>query len=302
MLQWSDFKENLSSSVGNIQARTDFCDVTLACEDESDTVSAHRIVLSSGSSFFDRILRKTSSHPQPLVFLPGLKKHHLDSILAFLYLGWARVPQEELLDFLSAARLLGVRGLEQGEGSEGEKIKRQVDRLPPTTANEFDEDQKSSWPSHGDSLRETSDSKVLPSTSLPGPAQMEEDENERKMSTTLLRKKYMRKSTAPIWELMARSSENPSIAHCNLCGNRQTCIGGTTTNMVYHIKNKHPGTQEAEILELKMKEREKKCSDSQMDSLMEDMILQAGERWQCKVCAKITATRENLRKHVRTHA
>ena len=292
MLQWSDFQENLSTSLGKIQARSEFCDVTLACEDDSETVSAHRIVLSSGSSFFDRILRRTSSHPQPLVFLPGLRKHHLDSILVFLYLGWARVPQEELLDFLSAARLLGVRGLEQSEGSEGEKVKWQVDRLPSTKT---DEDEKSSWPASGDSLKETSDSLGLPSTPLPDLDELEE-------SKTLLRKKYMRKSTAPIWELMARSSENPSIAHCNLCGNRQTCIGGTTTNMVYHIKNKHPGSQEAEILELKMKEREKKSSDGQMDSLMEDMTSQVGERWQCKVCAKIAATRENLRKHVRTHA
>ena len=305
MLQWSDFQENLSASVGNIRAGTDFCDVTLACEDESDTVAAHRIVLSSGSSFFDRILRKTSSHPQPLVFLPGLRKHHLDSILGFLYLGWARVPHEELLDFLSAARLLGVRGL---EGSEEKQVKWQVDRGPTTN-----EDQKTSWlQSSGDSLQETSaleeetsqentDSKVLVST-CPTGSEDENQSNTRTTSKDLIKRKYMRKSTAPIWELMTRSSENLSIAHCNLCGNKATCIGGTTTNMVYHIKNRHPGTQEAEILELKMKEREKKTPNAQMDFLMEDMILGVGERWQCKVCAKITATRENLRKHVKTHA
>ena len=301
LLQWSDFQENLSTSVGNIRAGNDFCDVTLACEDESDTVSAHRVILASGSSFFDRVLRRTSSHPQPLVFLPGLRRRHLDSILAFLYLGWARVPQEELLDFLSAARLLGVRGLES-EGSEEKQVKWQVDRGPRRTNDELNEDQKSSWlSSSAGSFKEDADNI---STHTKGLADLEEDENKSNTGTdskTFLKKKYMRKSTAPIWELMVRSTENPNIAHCNLCGSKSTCIGGTTTNMVYHIKNRHPGTQEAETLELKMKEREKKSSNAQLDSLMEDMILEVGERWQCKVCAKITATRENLRKHVRTH-
>ena len=65
----------------------------------------------------------------------------------------------------------------------------------------------------------------------------------------------------------------------------------------------HPDTKEAEMLELKMKEREKKFAKPQMgDSLLEDMILQVGERWQCKVCAKISSTREHLNKHVRAHA
>ena len=39
LLQWSDFQENLSTSVEKVQARSEFCDVTLACEDESDNDS-----------------------------------------------------------------------------------------------------------------------------------------------------------------------------------------------------------------------------------------------------------------------
>ena len=293
LLQWSDFQENLSTTVGNIRERTEFCDVTLACEDDNDDmpVAAHRIVLSSGSSFFDRILRKTLSHPQPLVFLPGLKRHQLDSILTFLYLGWARVPQEELLDFLNAAKLLGVRGL---EATEEKKDKLHLDRSPIMIG----EDQNSSWQASDDSsLGETS------AFEEPFKEESEEEEIQSKISKSSTKNKISRKSTAPVWELMERSDEDRNIAHCNLCGNKLTCIGGTTTNMVYHVKNKHPDTKEAEMLELKMKEREKKFAKPQMgDSLLEDMILQVGERWQCKVCAKISSTREHLNKHVRAHA
>ena len=70
--------------------------------------------------------------------------------------------------------------------------------------------------------------------------------------------------------------------------------------MVNHIKFKHSGTEEAEDLESKMEARKK--TSLQMDSFMEDMIMQVGEKWQCKVCAKITRSRETLNRHVRKHA
>ena len=211
LLQWSDFQKNLSSSVESCYSKTDFCDVTLACEDDADTVAAHRIVLSSGSSFFQRVLRKTSSHPQPLVFLPGLRKQHLDSILAFLYFGWARVPQEDLLDFLSAARLLGVRGLE----SEGEKDKIKSSN---TKGSDKEEEEGPGWQIQAESsnseesLQDLEDDKQLVST-LHHTGILKTEEGLSKSAQALLKRKYTRNSNAPVWQFMTRSVQIIIIVH-----------------------------------------------------------------------------------------
>ena len=116
LLQWSDFQENRSTYYQNVRLSLDFSDVTLACEDdEGFTIEAHRFVLASGSSFFQRLLsrKKTSEHPHPLIFLTGMRRNHLEAVMDFLYLGETRVQQTELLEFLQAAQTLGVTGLLQ---------------------------------------------------------------------------------------------------------------------------------------------------------------------------------------------
>ena len=43
-LQWNEFKENISSAVGDLRHDNEFTDVTLACED-GQQVEAHKVVL-----------------------------------------------------------------------------------------------------------------------------------------------------------------------------------------------------------------------------------------------------------------
>ena len=73
LLEWSAFHSNLSSSLHNVWSTQEFSDVTLAYDDNEGTLKAHRIILSSGSSFFQRILaEKRTSHPHPLLYLAGV--------------------------------------------------------------------------------------------------------------------------------------------------------------------------------------------------------------------------------------
>ena len=73
-------------------------------------VRAHKVVLSSSSSFFRQFLRD-HSQPNPWLFLRGVDAKLLDWLMDFIYLGEVMVTQESFPAFLALARDLGVRGL-----------------------------------------------------------------------------------------------------------------------------------------------------------------------------------------------
>ena len=108
-LKWNDFQSLVQVSFGDLRTDTDFTDVTLACEDQS--IKAHKVVLSACSPFFKKLL-KTHSHPQPLIYMKGMRASSLMAIIDFLYLGEANIFQEELDNFLALAEELQLKGLE----------------------------------------------------------------------------------------------------------------------------------------------------------------------------------------------
>ena len=108
-LQWNDFKDNVSSSFGDLREDRDFTDVTLACED-GNQIEAHKVILASSSPFFKDILKR-NKHPHPLIFMRGLKSEDLVAIVDFLYFGEANVFQENLDSFLALAEELRLKGL-----------------------------------------------------------------------------------------------------------------------------------------------------------------------------------------------
>ena len=54
-LKWADFAANAEKSFERARCAQEFFDVTLVCEDSE--LEAHRLVISSGSEFFQNILR-----------------------------------------------------------------------------------------------------------------------------------------------------------------------------------------------------------------------------------------------------
>ena len=106
-LKWNDFQNLVQASFGDLRTDNDFTDVTLTCENQS--IKAHKVVLSSCSPFFKKLL-KTHSHPQPLIYMRGMKASSLTAIINFLYLGEANVFQDDLDDFLALAEELQAEG------------------------------------------------------------------------------------------------------------------------------------------------------------------------------------------------
>ena len=105
----TEFTQNISRTLQDLRSNQEFSDVTLACED--DQMEAHRVVLASGSKFFQRIFTHHRSSSNTLVFMRGVKKAQMVSILDFLYCGEASVLEDDLNDFLSIANDLGLEGI-----------------------------------------------------------------------------------------------------------------------------------------------------------------------------------------------
>merc|ERR1719319_412650 len=108
-LKWDDFGKNLRSVFSELRHSSEFFDVTLACED--GRVEAHRLVLSSASPVFRRILQPTL-HPHPLVYMRGVGVATLEAVLDFIYSGEANILEDQLEAFLTIARELQLKGLE----------------------------------------------------------------------------------------------------------------------------------------------------------------------------------------------
>ena len=69
-LKWHDFQENIKSSFRELKSDNDFADVTLACEDGQ--FQAHKLILSTSSLFFRRVLKRTDKNLQLVIFMTPL--------------------------------------------------------------------------------------------------------------------------------------------------------------------------------------------------------------------------------------
>ena len=88
----------------------EFTDVTLATNDDKQ-VDAHRIILSSQSLFFNRILQKNGKS-NLLIYLPNINHAELESVLKYIYLGETEVEEQNLEKFIAIGKEFKIRGFE----------------------------------------------------------------------------------------------------------------------------------------------------------------------------------------------
>ena len=121
-LKWNDFQDQAQASFQELRSDNDFTDVTLACEDQS--IKAHKVILSACSPVFKKLL-KAHPHPQPLIYVKGMKSSSLIAIINFLYFGQIDILHEELDNFLGLAEELQLKGFD------GVFDETSQDRMPP---------------------------------------------------------------------------------------------------------------------------------------------------------------------------
>ena len=109
-IAWGDFQINMTNQLKQYIGQRDFSDITLVTKDNK-RVPAHKIILSSGSSFFRGLFAEDLDHPHPLLYLRGVEQEVLCSVLEFLYHGQVKLRREVVKDFFAIAEELGVEGL-----------------------------------------------------------------------------------------------------------------------------------------------------------------------------------------------
>ena len=129
-LAWDKFQASASKTFNNLFEDQDFTDVTLVCDDDKQ-IKAHKVILSSSSSFFRNILIR-NPHKHPLLYLKGISYSDLQSVVKFLYFGEAEIAQDSLETFLVAAKELEIEGLmntelEINKEEEGFELKHYID-------------------------------------------------------------------------------------------------------------------------------------------------------------------------------
>ena len=108
-LQWNDFPMNTADTFAKLRNNETFKDVTIFSEDQQK-ITAHRVVLSSCSSYFDNIL-SNNQHSHPLLCLDGIRFEELKSVIDYMYFGEVKINQENLQKFLKAGKKLQLAGL-----------------------------------------------------------------------------------------------------------------------------------------------------------------------------------------------
>merc|ERR1712129_535618 len=114
-LSWKEYDVWTSKTFKELKDDKSYVDVTLAAGDKQ--LKAHKIILSSCSSFFRRVFQ-SSDHQMTFIYLKGVASHHLEAILNFIYIGEAEISSNEVEQFLEAAEVLEIQGLVKTECNE----------------------------------------------------------------------------------------------------------------------------------------------------------------------------------------
>ena len=110
-LSSNNHESRCKDTFSRLWTERDFADVTLATDDNFQ-ISVHRIVLGSCSSLFKRLLSNTHN-TNPIVYLQGISKKHLELLLEYIYQGRCHIQQDDLDAFLTTGRELRISDLTQ---------------------------------------------------------------------------------------------------------------------------------------------------------------------------------------------
>ena len=133
-LNWDTYASNFARFSKELLCDDKLSDVVLVSEDLTQ-FQAHKIILCASSDLF-RTLLVNNPHPNPMLFLKGVKQEELQSILEFVYLGETTVLEEDVQRLLTAARDLEISDLEkQGGGEVGDQTSHRAKKRKLSSAS-----------------------------------------------------------------------------------------------------------------------------------------------------------------------
>ena len=109
-IQCSMFQEKTTESMSQLRDDNFFTDVTLVCDDSESVISAHKVILSSSSEYFQNIF-KLNQNNHHYISIEGVQKQDLDKLVEYMYLGKTSLEEERVIHFLQLSKRLKIRGL-----------------------------------------------------------------------------------------------------------------------------------------------------------------------------------------------
>merc|ERR1712126_256854 len=142
-VSWKVFQKHLQETHRELYNEKHFADVTLV-SDDMVPVKAHKTILCSASSVFEKLLMMNSGYTNQILFLKGIDHLELESILQFIYLGETKVYENRIDLFVSASDDLDIKEFNQKHGAalneeEKEAISDKNTNSNDTTINNTDD-------------------------------------------------------------------------------------------------------------------------------------------------------------------
>ena len=135
-LKWNGFQSCAANSFMQLRKFNEFNDVTLVCDDYKQ-MSAHKLILSSCSTYFKTVLSQTN-HPNPMICLDGISSQELNNILDYIYNGEVLIGQDDMDQFLKIAARLKLEGLSGFSALVMNNEALVTDNEKPSVSNEYE--------------------------------------------------------------------------------------------------------------------------------------------------------------------
>ena len=133
--KWNFYSDHCAELLQDINKTKDFTDITLVCEDLTQ-INAHKVVLSACSPVLRKLI-SSNPHPLPLIFMRGISREVLKSLVDFMYLGETSFSQHGMEDFLKCAKELEVKNLVNEDKSSQENSDKIINEIQKEVGNLF---------------------------------------------------------------------------------------------------------------------------------------------------------------------
>ena len=110
-LKWGLFGDNFKESLNELRRQNEFCDVSIVTNETQ--INCHKVVLSSCSGFFRRVLTQHRGGMDTIIYLHNISSKCINNLVTFMYESEVSVGQEDLGELLLVASNLEVKGLSQ---------------------------------------------------------------------------------------------------------------------------------------------------------------------------------------------
>ena len=227
------YSDALRDMLKELYTSSDHADVSLITEDRK-ILKAHKHILSYCSPVFRDILSITNEQC-PLIYLRGIQKSEMESILQFMYLGEASFFQDRMNEFLLVANNLQIKELHKNieVDNGGEKNLNEPETATPD-GELHDTENADERTSHGTRNNDLNKSQVS------------KDPVPIFGGQSLIQSREGRRGTCePCGKYYADLSQHVKVKHSNLRYECEHCQhqSSTPANLRIHVESKHEGTK-----------------------------------------------------------